>query len=69
MDIRYSDHAIGRLMFRKMEKIWIEEAIQHPSILRRIGNKFFAQKKLNGLTIEVVYTKEKYISVKTAYWV
>lgn len=31
--------------------------------------KFYAQKKLNGLSIEVVYTKEKYINVITVYWI
>jgi len=31
--------------------------------------KYYARKKLNGLTIEVAYEKKKYIKVITVYYV
>lgn len=67
MEIVYTLHAEEQIKERKYEKVWIEETIKRPDITQCFGDKYYASKKLNGLTIEVVYIKEKYIKVITAY--
>jgi len=69
MNIVYTKHALKRIKFRKIEEIWVEEAIKYPSSTKREGNRYFVRKKLNGKTIEVVCIKEKDINIKTTYWV
>ncbi len=51
----------------KLKKIWVEEAIKHPDTIKREGKKWFVIKKLNGITIKVVYVKEKYIKIITVF--
>jgi hypothetical protein len=69
MDIRYNFHVLSRILKRKIELVWIEEAIYYPDYTTREYKSFIVKNKLNGKCIEVVYEKEKYINVKTAYWV
>jgi len=70
MHITYSVHANDQIIARKLSKIWVEEAIQLPDVLvKEKPNKYYAKKKLNGLTIEVVYLKERYLKVVTVYLV
>ena len=52
-----------------IEKIWVEETIKSPDITKKVDNKFYVIKKLNGRTLKVVYVKEKHINVVTLYWV
>ena len=40
-----------------MEKIWIEDAIKYPDLTKRKGNKFEVIKKINSITIKVIYMK------------
>jgi len=54
---------------RKVEKLWIEEAIKSPDNIEKEFGKYYARKKLNGLSLEVAYIKEKYIKVLTVYWI
>jgi hypothetical protein len=54
---------------RKAEEVWVEEAIKSPDKIEKEFGKFYARKKLNGLSLEVVYIKEKYIKVLTVYWI
>ena len=67
MEIRYTYHARIQIERRKLEEIWIEETIKSPDIVKREGNKFYVVKKLNGITIEVVYLRAKYIKVITVF--
>jgi len=68
MNIVYTEHAEDQIRDRKFEKVWIEEAIKHPDkTIRESKNRYYAVKKLNGITIEVVYEKERYIKVITVY--
>lgn len=70
MEIVYSLHADEQIVERKIEKVWVEETIRTPDkILKREENKYIATKKLNGISLEVVYVKEKNIKVVTVYWV
>ena len=68
MKREYGWHAISRINLRKVEIMWTEEVIRYPDRIRRFGKKIYAQKKLNGWTLEVVYVKDMYIRVKTVYW-
>lgn len=63
----YTRHAEDQIRDRKLEKAWIEETIKRPDITRHLNHKYYISKKLNGLTIEVVYIKERYIKVITVY--
>lgn len=69
MEIVYTIHAKDSIEKRKIEKVWVEEAIKSPDGLSDDGEKYYARKKLNGLSIEIVYSKERYIRVITVYWV
>ena len=70
MDIFYSLHAEEQIEERKIEKVWIEEAIKSPDYTeKKRTNKYIVGKKLNGSSIEVVYVKEKHIKVVTVYWI
>ncbi|RJQ17139.1 DUF4258 domain-containing protein [Candidatus Woesearchaeota archaeon] len=65
----YTYHAIRQLRERKIEKIWVEETIHFPDITFKETNRCYAIKKLNGYTLKVVYLKEKYIKIITAYFI
>lgn len=69
MEIKYTFHSECRAKKRKIKKVWIEEAIKFPDKVEKEFDKIYARKKLNGLTIEVVYVKEKYIKVLSVYWI
>ena len=69
MDIRYTFHAKQKIEGRKLEKVWIEETIKYPDYTKREGRKYYVTKKLNGMTLRVVYTKENYINIITLYWI
>ena len=69
MEIIYTNHALYSMKNRKIEKVWVEEAIKSPDLLEKEPEKYYARKKLNGLSIEVVFEKKKYIKVITVYWV
>lgn len=47
--------------------IWIKETIKQPDTLTRAQHKYYARKKHNGLTLEVIYVKERDIKVITPY--
>ncbi len=67
MEIMYTPHAEMQIERRKLEKVWIEEAIRSPDIIKREGNKFYVIKRLNGITIKVVYVRVKHIKVITIF--
>lgn len=69
MRIIYTDHAKYSIKKRKIEQVWVEEAIKSPDILEKEFGKYYARKKLNGLSIEVAFEKKKYIKVITVYWI
>lgn len=69
MDIVYTLHAEQQLEERKIPKIWVEETIRSPDNTKHIGNKFYVTKKLNGRALKIIYVKEKYIKVITAYFI
>lgn len=67
MKIEYSLHAWKRIGKRKLIKVWVEEAIRFPDKLERLGKKHYVTKRLNGVVLQVVYVKEKYIKIITLY--
>ncbi|MBI2580181.1 DUF4258 domain-containing protein [Candidatus Woesearchaeota archaeon] len=68
MELQYTAHCEEQIAERKLEKVWVEETIRYPDKTERTGKKYYVTKKLNGGTLRVVYIKEKYIKVITAYW-
>ena len=66
MEIRYTFHAEEQINKRKIEKIWIEEAIKSPDVTKHHGHKYYVIKNLDGRTLKVIYVKEKYIKVITS---
>ena len=69
MHIIYTLHAEERIKERKIIKIWVQETIESPDILKQEGNKFYAVKKLNGKTLKVIFLKEKYIKIITSHFI
>lgn len=69
MEIIYTIHAQQQIKERKVQQIWVDETIKSPDITRRNGYKYYAVKKLNGKTLKVVFVREKYIKVITAYFI
>ena len=72
MRIIYTNHAGYMLEKRGIEKTWVEETIKYPDKTEKKDGKYYARKKLNGLTIEVTYEiieegGKKYIKVITVY--
>ena len=67
MEIKYTLHAEVQIERRKLEKVWIEETIRSPDTIKKEGSKFYVIKKLNRITIKVVYVKAKYINVITLF--
>ncbi|MBI4980527.1 DUF4258 domain-containing protein [Candidatus Woesearchaeota archaeon] len=69
MEIIYTIHARQQIKERKVEQIWVDETIKSPDITQQNGYKYYAVKKLNGKTLKVVFVREKYIKVITAYFI
>ena len=68
MKIIFTEHAEKQIRERKIEKRLIEETIKYADKTRKAGkNKYYACKKVNGFSIEVVYIRENYIKVITVY--
>ena len=67
MKVEYTIHVRDRIIERKISETWIHETIAFPDIKSRRGNKFYVRKKINGVTLEVVYVKENYIKIITVY--
>lgn len=69
MEVFYTLHVKKRMLRKKIEKIWVEEALKHPDYISKDNRAYYAKKRLNGMSIEVVYIiKESYIRVITVYW-
>jgi len=70
MRIICTKHAKEQLEERKIEYLWAESTIKSPDFTeRKTLTKYMARKKLNGKSIEVIYTKERYIKIITVYWI
>ncbi len=69
MEIRYSLHAMQRMKRRHITSEDIKITLQFPERIRRQGKKILAARHIGRGTIEVVFTKGKYIRVITVYWV
>ncbi|MDP2672652.1 MAG: DUF4258 domain-containing protein [Nanoarchaeota archaeon] len=68
MKIIFTKHAEEQMKERKIEKLLVEETIKYADKTRKEGkNKYYARRKINGFTLEVVYTRENYIKVITIY--
>ena len=57
MNVIFTNHAEYQLKERKVDKIWVKEVIGFPDITKKVGNKFYVVKKLNGITLKVIYVK------------
>jgi len=69
MEFFYTYHAQEQIKERKILRIWVEESIKTPDETKRYRNKVYVVKKLNGKTLKVIYTKEKYIKIITAFFI
>jgi len=67
MKIGYTFHAEYMIEKRKLQKFWVEEAIKYPDKLEKYKGKYYARRRLDGVTIEVVYEREKHIKIITVY--
>jgi hypothetical protein len=68
MDVVFTRHAAWQLRERRIHKVWVYETVASPDFTRREGNKYYVVKKLDGMTLKVVYTKEKHIKIITTYF-
>ncbi len=69
MDIEFTDHVKNRLKKRKIKEEEIINAINNPDKIYRLEGKYFVQKDLNRGKIEIIYQKDKYITVITVSWI
>jgi len=68
MKIVFTKHAEEQIKERKIERLLVEETIKYADKTRKEGkNKYYARRKINGFTLEVVYIRENYIKVITVY--
>jgi hypothetical protein len=57
MKITFTKHAKDRIKERKIELVWIEDALKSPDNESEEDGRFYAKKKINNHSIEVVYEK------------
>jgi hypothetical protein len=69
MEVSYTKHCEERMVKKKIEKVWVYETIKYPDKMLIKNGKNYAEKKINGGSLKVVYIKEKYLKVITVYWV
>ena len=69
MEIIFTKHALLRMKKRKITKDEIINSIKHPENISKKENKFYVQKNIDRANIEIVYEKDKYIKVITAYYI
>ena len=67
MKIVYTRHLLEKVKEKKFIIEWVNETINYSNFTRVESSKYYAVKKLNGITLEVVYLKERYIKVITCY--
>ena len=69
MQYVFTVHAEHRIKKRRLTKEEVVDALKYPDKTFKKYDKYYAQKKLDRGTIEVVHEKtEKYIKVITVYW-
>ncbi|MBI5064719.1 DUF4258 domain-containing protein [Candidatus Woesearchaeota archaeon] len=69
MKIVFTLHANIKARERNIPKIWVIETIKYPDVTTRQKHKYIVTKKLNGLTLEVVFVIEKFIKILTLYYI
>jgi len=69
MEIIFTKHALLRMKKRKLTKDEIINSIKHPENTSKKEGKFYIQKNIDRANIEIVYEKDKYIKVITAYYI
>jgi len=69
MEIIFTKHALLRMKKRKITKDEIINSIKHPENTSKKEGKFYIQKNIDRANIEIVYEKDKYIKVITAYYI
>ena len=69
MEIIFTKHALLRMKKRKITKDEIINSIKHPENTSKKEGKLYIQKNIDRANIEIVYEKDKYIKVITAYYI
>jgi len=69
MEVIFTEHAKERLEKRKITKEEVIIAIKNPEKIVKRHGKYYAKKNIGRANIEVIFEKEKYIKVITAYYV
>ena len=69
MKIVYTRHLLEKVKEKKFTIEWVNETMKYSDFTRIESGKYYAVKKLNGITLEVVYLKERYIKVITCYMI
>ncbi len=69
MEIIFTKHALFRMKKRKLTKDEVINSIKYPENTSKKDGKFYVQKNIDKANIEIVYEKDKYIKVITAYYI
>jgi len=69
MEIIFIKHALFRMKKRKLTKDEVINSIKYPENTSKKDGKFYVQKNIDKANIEIVYEKDKYIKVITAYYI
>ena len=67
MNILFTKHAREQMEERGISEDEVMNTLKYPENIQKIGDLYYAQKKTNQGTIEVVYEKQNYIKVITVY--
>jgi len=67
MEIVLTRHAKDQMKERGISEDEVINTIKYPEKTLKTTDRYLAQKKVSIGTIEVVYTREKYIKVITVY--
>lgn len=69
MDILFTEHSKERMKKRGITFDEVIQAIKNPNRIKKLEEKYCAQKNIGRANIEVVYLKDKYIKIITVYYV
>ena len=68
MKIVFTLHALDKMSERAVDRVWVEETVLFPDVLKRDSHKYYAIKRIGTNSLKVVYVKESYIKIVTLYW-
>jgi len=70
MQFAFTNHALERMRFRRIEQNDVLDALRFPDIIQKKEYKYLYRKRVSAGIIEIVCEKtENHLKIITVYWV